>query len=202
MSRLLAVAILWLISGGFSGAAVDPLLPEDGAATGWASGTRTAGAGIGAGFGTRRFGGQLRHDLGFLQLSSGRFLSGALAGEQWYAGHIVAVGEVALGYRFSPEGAVLAGATPILRYSFAAGRILRPFVEAGAGVAFTDIGEPDLGGTIQFSPQAGAGAHWMLGRRRAVTFRYRLIHYSNGGFRSPNGGMNLHTFRVGLTRFY
>jgi len=54
------------------------------------------------------------------------------------------------------------------------------------------FGDWNLGSPVQFTSHAGL--HWSLNPRWEIG--YRLQHMSNGGFRQPNPGLNLHMFSV------
>jgi hypothetical protein len=94
------------------------------------------------------------------------------------------------------------GGAPMVRYNFAAGSRWVPFVEAGFGVTTTDIKGRDLSTTVQFKSEAGPGVHYFVRQRTAITLQYHFFHLSNGGIKRPNGGVNINSFAIGLSRFF
>ena len=55
-----------------------------------------------------------------------------------------------------------------------------PFVDRGAGLALTDIGEPDPTTLpLEFNIHLGLGTHYFLQDYVAFNFRFRGFHISN-----------------------
>lgn len=169
---------------------------------GFKRGATRAGFAMGAGFGTAAFGSVVAHDLALGSVSVGRVLTDPLAPGKWYGGNLEFVGELAGGAQFRPEARYLVGLTPLLRYCFSTGTRWVPFITAGAGVALTDIGRPDLSGTFQFDPQGGIGTYCFLRSNTALTLEYRWMHVSNAGILQPNDGVNTQMFSAGISWFF
>lgn len=90
------------------------------------------------------------------------------------------------------------GINPVLvRLLFARAGPLLPYLEAGEGIAYTDLRGQDLGTRVQFASQAAAGMEVRLGERLSFEVGYRYRHLSNLGMAS-NPGMNSHLGLVGL----
>lgn len=80
---------------------------------------------------------------------------------------------------------------PVFVYEFA-GAGIRPYLEAGIGVALFDNSEldgRDLGSAFQFEDRIGAGLRFAGGQELGV----RVIHYSNAGLQMPNEGIEAYT---------
>jgi hypothetical protein len=77
--------------------------------------------------------------------------------------------------------------------------VLRPFVEGGEGVVYTDLRKQDLGTRVQFTSTIGAGLEYEIRPDLAVGFQVRLRHMSNAGMASSNPGINTVYGLVGLT---
>lgn len=76
---------------------------------------------------------------------------------------------------------------PVFVYEFA-GDSVKPYVEAGVGVAAfenTEIEGNDLGSSFQFEDRLGAGLRFAGGHEIGI----RAIHYSNAGLKNPNDGI-------------
>ncbi len=156
----------------------------------------------GGNYGVAAFGSHQAHHLALASLSYGRFLTDTLAPDRWYAGAIELRGELFGGPQFSPEDNWLIGLTPHVRYDFLASPRWIPFLDLGAGVAATGIGEPDLGSTFEFNLQAGLGLHYRLSKSVALTLEARYLHISCAGISQPNSGVNGITALLGITRFF
>src|SRR5579859_3263700 len=111
----------------------------------------TLEAGAAAGLAT--FGSRQAHDLALLSLSYGHMLGHVIATNHWYRGNWELRGELFGGAQFSPSSEWLVGLTPHLRYNLATGTRWVPFIDGGAGVTATSIGEPDLSNTFEFNLQ-------------------------------------------------
>lgn len=78
--------------------------------------------------------------------------------------------------------------SPVFVYRFT-GPGWQPFIEFGVGVAFFSgrmIDGHDLGSRTHFEDRLGFGLE-LDGRQRLAV---RVIHYSNGGLKKPNEGIN------------
>ncbi|TLX53213.1 acyloxyacyl hydrolase [Stutzerimonas nosocomialis] len=76
---------------------------------------------------------------------------------------------------------------PVFVYEFA-GQTVRPYIEAGIGVALfenTELENNDLSTTFQFEDRIGLGLRFNGGHEIGV----RAIHYSNAGIKKPNDGV-------------
>ena len=157
---------------------------------------------LGGNYGIARDWENENHHLAMVAFSYGRVLSPVLGADRWYAGNFECRAELFSGGQFSPRDEWFIGLTPYLRYTFAPGGPLVPFVELGAGFTATSIGGPDLGGTFQFNERAGLGTHWFVRQNLAWTGEFFYIHWSNGGIREPNSGLDGLTALLGLTLFF
>ena len=97
-----------------------------------------------------------------------------------------------------PDALWQAGGAAMLRAAYGEGG-LRPYVEVGLGLNYltgTGLGDRRYSTRLQFGEHLGAGIEtpggWFGG--------WRFSHYSNGGLRSPNNGLNAHQLVLG-TRF-
>lgn len=156
----------------------------------------------GLGFGTLGFGGKSKHDLWFFNAHYGRVVADSTGEDHFWTGRWMVLGEVSVGRELNNDRNWTVSFSPLIRFFFDSPGRWVPFLEAGYGVTWTDIGEPDLGGEFQFKGQAGAGLHWFVYADFAFSFQYRFIHYSNAGLNRPNQGVNVHSGLVGLSYFF
>ena len=81
-----------------------------------------------------------------------------------------------------------------------AGKGLRPYIEGGIGVIYTDFQVEGQGLRFNFNPQLGIGAEFPSGSKKPYFTALRLHHISNAGLDDENRGINSIVFTVG--RFF
>ncbi len=215
VSIIPAILIGLMLAGAFTlpiraqsmmaGLRLRPQLSEsanDALGAGFAKHTLQSGFSLGAGVGQQAFGSTVSHNLALASASIGWICSDVMASNHWYRGNWEFIGELYGGAQTYPNTHYLTGITPLLRYNVITYSRWMPFINGGLGVARTDIGYPDLSGLTQFTPQAGFGTHYFLQKDVALTFEYRFLHLSNGGFTQPNNGVNTQMFFLGLNWFF
>jgi len=170
--------------------------------SGFRKGLFQAGGTVGAGFGVRVFGTSVDHDLALASVHLGWVFTDVIAPHKWYRGNLELLLELFGGKQFKPNDRYFIGLTPLIRYNFATGSRWMPFVDAGAGVSSTNIDDRDLTGNFQFNIQGGAGTHYFLSNRTALTVQYRWLHFSNAHTQLPNNGTNTQMFHVGVSWFF
>jgi len=77
--------------------------------------------------------------------------------------------------------------SPVFVYEFA-GQSVKPYIEAGIGVAFfshTELEDNDIGQSFQFEDRLGFGARFAGGHEVGI----RATHYSNAGLSKNNDGV-------------
>jgi len=80
---------------------------------------------------------------------------------------------------------------PVFVYEFA-GDSVKPFVEAGIGVSIfqhDEVEDNKMGTAFNFEDRLGFGLRFGHGQEVAV----RAIHYSNGGIKEPNDGIEAYS---------
>lgn len=163
---------------------------------------QSLGFGLGAGHGLAAFGSHQNHDLALADLTYGHMLGHVMGGDHWYRGNWELRGELFGGAQFSPNTRWLVGLTPHLRYNFATGTRLVPFLDGGAGVSGTGIGRPDLGGRFQFNLQGGPGVLYFFEDNVALTLEARYLHISSASIYHPNNGVNTIMGFIGVSWFF
>jgi hypothetical protein len=148
--------------------------------------------------GTTETGSVRSHNLWLTEIQGGLMLTDVVGGNHWWGGNVEGLVQFMIGGQDHPEAAAFTGLNGGLRYHVRTGTRFDPFVSGSIGVAATDVGPPDLGGTFQFNQQIGAGARYLLSKRHAVTMAYAYWHVSNGGIREPNDGINAHLLSIGF----
>jgi hypothetical protein len=157
---------------------------------------------LGVGLGMEILGTRERHNWWFGTVQYGWPLDGMNGKEQWYHGRWELLAQLFGGVQYRPSRAYFIGTGPLLRYNFATGHRLVPFVNAGAGFTATDIRDGDLSTTFEFNLQVGGGIRWFLRDNLALTAQYLFVHLSNASMDSPNLGVNNSTFLGGVSFFF
>jgi hypothetical protein len=80
------------------------------------------------------------------------------------------------------------------------GKGLRPYIEGGIGVIYTDFQVEGQGLRFNFNPQLGIGAEFPSGSKKPYFAALRLHHISNAGLDDENRGINSVVFTLG--RFF
>ena len=76
-----------------------------------------------------------------------------------------------------------------------------PYVFAGGGIVFNDLGLPTQGTRLNFSYQGGFGLQWFIRRDTAVVGEYRYHHVSNAGTADPNEPLNSSKVLFGVSLY-
>lgn len=76
--------------------------------------------------------------------------------------------------------------------------LLRPYIEGGVGLIYTEYKVRKQGSRLNFNPQAGLGLD--ISPRSGPSFwtSVRLHHLSNAGLKKDNRGVNSLTFQAGM----
>ena len=157
----------------------------------WAAGGHSVSGGRGS---TGVFNAGLRYGW----ILTGPHLPGLLRGRFEYAVDAVPLflvfqpANTAYGVSFDPLG---------LKWNFELHGRLSPYLELSGGALFTDHNVPTGTNTVNFTPQAAFGTHF-LGTKYNVSLELRYLHISNAGLATPNPGINSVQIRLGVGRFF
>lgn len=107
--------------------------------------------------------------------------------------------ETDVGMTTEPRRRAMVSANMLALYylDFVRSAALRPYIEGGIGVIYTDFQVRDQGLRINFNPQAGVGADIDLGDQGQWFAAVRVHHISNGGLDDDNRGINSVVFILG-----
>jgi lipid A 3-O-deacylase len=215
-SRFLLALMLVIFSASMPSSAVaeSPLKPEPGnpsqqssiwktdVGSGFKKNIKNVGLTAGTGFGLEILGSGQAHQLALVYAHTGWMATDVVYKDHWYEGNLELWGEIFGGGQSHPESAGVIGLTIGPRYCFITHSRWVPFIDAGAGVTGTDIGEPDLSTEFQFNVQVGGGTHYFFMDNFALTMQIRGIHISNAYIKRPNRGANAILFLIGATYFF
>jgi lipid A 3-O-deacylase len=158
-------------------------------------------SGYGWGFGAFGSEGSRDEDARFVPLfASWSIGSDPFLRDSWAEANVELQLEGQILFETHPKSGFGGGAAVAARYDWLAFDPVFPFFEAGVGLIGIDfdLDQPD---GFNFIVQAGAGMHWRLTERLALTLQYRFHHISNAGIEEPNEGFNTHMLLVGPTLF-
>ena len=131
----------------------------------------------------------------------GYFLSDEVGAGRWYQGRHELLMEVPYHLALDQGGRSMTGGYLLGSWKFTGIRDLAPYIFAGGGILFVDLGLPTMGSRLDFSYQGGTGLQYFIRQDLALLAEYRYHHISNSGTASPNEPLNSSKFLLGVT-FY
>ena len=161
--------------------------------------------GILTGCGTSHIGfGATRHQVQTWDaiLRAGFFLSDDVAKGSWYQGRHEILLELPYHLAIDRSGRYMVGGYVMGHWRFTGLDNYVPYVLAGGGPLYVDLGLPTMGTKLCFSYQGGAGVQYFIDRKTAVSAEYRYHHISNAGTAAPNEPINSSKILVGVSVYY
>ncbi|MHB8056586.1 MAG: acyloxyacyl hydrolase [Desulfuromonadaceae bacterium] len=131
----------------------------------------------------------------------GWFLSDEAGKDSWYQGRHELLLELPYHMTVDHGGRSMVGGYALGSWKFTGLERTAPYIFAGGGPLFVDLGLPTMGSRLCFSYQAGAGLQSFLKKNMALTLEYRYHHISNAGTASPNEPLNSSKFLFGVSYF-
>ena len=181
-----------------------PLSPVTARADNVAS-TATGEYGLLTGYGRSIVGfGATRHEVETLDfiLRAGFFASDEVGKGSWYQGRHEVMLELPYHLAVNYGGRSMVGGYVLGHWRFTSLDKVVPYVLAGGGPLFVDLGLPTMGTKLCFSYQGGAGLQYFLDRNMALNFESRYHHISNAGTASPNEPINSIKALLGVSYYY
>jgi lipid A 3-O-deacylase len=130
----------------------------------------------------------------------GYFLSDEL-GCGWYRGRHELLVELPLHLVVDPKVSPMTGGYLLGSWKFTGGRQFVPYVFAGGGILYVDLGLPTMGSRLDFSYQGGVGVQYFWRKDVTFNFEYRYHHISNAGTAEPNEPLNSSKVLLGISLF-
>lgn len=87
-----------------------------------------------------------------------------------------------------------------LKWNFASGRSVTPYLDLGGGTLFTNTQVPPGTSRVNFTTSGALGLHFLRSKYN-WSAEVRFMHISNAGLATPNPGINTIQVRVGFGRF-
>jgi lipid A 3-O-deacylase len=134
-------------------------------------------------------------------LRYGRFLSDEVGKGQWWQGRHELLLELPYHLAIDHDGRSMAGGYILGSWKFTGMERTAPYVFAGGGVLYMDLGLHTMGSRLNFSYQGGTGVQYFIRKDLALTAEYRYHHVSNAGTATPNEPLNSSKFLIGVS-FY
>jgi hypothetical protein len=100
---------------------------------------------------------------------------------------------------YETSNAMELGGGLLLRYVFHTPWPVRPYLELGGGMLYSDLRNFSLGSRILFSCAGALGVELPVTESLALTAGYRFRHISNAGQSSQNPGLNSNLFAAGVS---
>jgi lipid A 3-O-deacylase len=132
----------------------------------------------------------------------GYFLSDEF-GLGWYRGQFEHVLELPLHLVMDPKTRVMVGGNVLAKWNFTSlvqDRLL-PYLFAGGGVLYVDLGLPTMGSRLDFSYGGGTGIQYLVRDDLALSAEYRYHHISNASTAQPNEPLNSSKILFGISLF-
>ena len=130
----------------------------------------------------------------------GWFLSKEL-GSGWYQGRHELLMELPLHLVVDPKVSPMTGGYLLGSWKFTSLDTWVPYVFAGGGILYVDLGLPSMGSRLNFSYQGGTGLQYFISKDTALSLEYRYHHISNAGTATPNEPLNSSKFLLGISFF-
>jgi lipid A 3-O-deacylase len=175
---------------------------NSGVGEGFRSGTQVVGLSAGATYGILIFGGEERHHLSLISASYGQIIGDVRGADKWYRGNLELRVELFGGAQFNSETRGITGVTQHVRYHFATGTRLIPYIDAGVGLSVTEIRGQDLGGAFQFNEQAIIGVNYFVKDNLSINIAMQYFHVSSASIYWPNNGVNTVGGFLGMQWFF
>jgi hypothetical protein len=134
-------------------------------------------------------------------LRYGHFLCDEVGKGEWWQGRHELLLEIPYHLALDHGGRSMVGGYILGSWKFTAQERLVPYLFAGGGVLYVDLGLPSMGNRLDFSYQGGAGVQYFIGKDLALMAEYRYHHVSNAGTASPNEPLNSSKILFGVS-FY
>ena len=130
----------------------------------------------------------------------GWFLSQEL-GSGWFKGRHELLMELPLHLVVDPKVSPMVGGYLLGSWKFTSLDNWAPYVFAGGGILYVDLGLCTMGSRLDFSYQGGTGVQYFISKDTAISLEYRYHHISNAGTATRNEPLNSSKILLGVAFF-
>lgn len=103
----------------------------------------------------------------------------------------------------APETDIEAGTSFLFKVGLVPeGSLFQPYIKSGVGVSYISLHTHEQSTQCNFISHLGAGFHYFLNEKLALTFEYRFRHLSNASIKQPNSGIDTHYALMGISRLF
>lgn len=132
----------------------------------------------------------------------GWFLSDEIGKGSWYQGRHQLLVELPYHLAVDHGGRSMVGGYLLGSWKFTSLTNLKPYIFAGGGPVYVDLGLPSMGAKLNFSYQGGTGVQIPIAQATMLNLEYRYHHISNAGTATPNEPLNSSKFLLGISWLY
>jgi lipid A 3-O-deacylase len=132
----------------------------------------------------------------------GYFLSDEVGEGSWYQGRHEIMLELPYHLGVDHDYRSMFGGYLLGSWKFTGIEGMAPYIIAGGGVLYVDLGLPTMGTRLNYSYQAGTGVQYFISKDTALMAEYRYHHISNAGTANPNEPINSSKILFGFTKYY
>ncbi|QOX79238.1 acyloxyacyl hydrolase [Trichlorobacter lovleyi] len=132
----------------------------------------------------------------------GWYLSDEVAQGSWYQGRHQLLVELPYHLAVDQGGRSMLGGYLLGSWKFTSLSHVKPYIFAGGGPLFVDLGLPTMGAKLNFSYQGGTGVQIPIAQATMLNLEYRYHHISNAGTASPNQPLNSSKILLGVSWLY
>lgn len=129
----------------------------------------------------------------------GWFLTDEIGKGSWYQGRHQLLVELPYHMAVDHGGKSMVGGYLLGSWKFTSLSYLKPYIFAGGGPLYVDMGIPSMGAKLNFSYQGGTGIQVPINATTLFNLEYRYHHISNAGTASPNEPINSSKFLMGIS---
>jgi opacity protein-like surface antigen len=134
-------------------------------------------------------------------LRYGHFLSAEVGKGHWYQGRHEVLMELPYSLALDHDCRSMVGGTILGSWKFTGVDQVTPFLFAGGGVVYVDLGLPTMGSRLNGTYQFGGGLQHFIHKNLAFNGEYRFHHISNLNTSSPNEPLNSSKILFGFSYY-
>ena len=129
----------------------------------------------------------------------GWYLSEEIGKGSWYQGRHQLLVELPYHLAVDHGGRSMVGGYLLGSWKFTSLTSVKPYIFAGGGPVYVDLGLPSMGAKLNFSYQGGTGLQIPIAQATMFNLEYRYHHISNAGTANPNEPLNSSKILLGIS---